>query len=224
MSGWEESKRLRIRRPDRCATCGKDLPAGTVAVWYPGPRLVRCLDSGVAPGLLTPGISVVPAVTPVGELPDPERELDHPPFHLGVAGRSASREHRRRRKQREDRAREKMGVIGVGLVKLAGDPQSTRAWERGAEGEALVGRRLEKYLAGSGVKLIHDRAVRGRGGMNIDHIAVGPGGVTVIDTKSKIDQKPAHLQRILTLGPDVPVLINPSNHDLNPLSHSAGSS
>ena len=32
--------------------------------------------------------------------------------------------------------------------------------------------------------VLHDRRVPGRGRANIDHIAIGPGGVTVIDTKS----------------------------------------
>jgi Nuclease-related domain len=34
------------------------------------------------------------------------------------------------------------------------------------------------------VIVIHDRRIPGRGRANIDHLAVGPGGVTVIDTKS----------------------------------------
>jgi hypothetical protein len=33
------------------------------------------------------------------------------------------------------------------------------------------------------VRLLHDRRVPRHGHANIDHIAVGPGGVTVIDTK-----------------------------------------
>jgi hypothetical protein len=32
-------------------------------------------------------------------------------------------------------------------------------------------------------KLLHDRRILGHGAGNIDHITVGPGGVTVIDTK-----------------------------------------
>ena len=32
--------------------------------------------------------------------------------------------------------------------------------------------------------MIHDRGIPGRGRANIDHLAVGPGGVTVVDTKS----------------------------------------
>lgn len=32
--------------------------------------------------------------------------------------------------------------------------------------------------------MLHDRRIPGRGRANIDHIAIGPGGVTVIDSKS----------------------------------------
>ncbi len=93
------------------------------------------------------------------------------------------REYERLRKKREDHARQKLGVIGVGLAKLIDEPQTTRAWQRGGSGEVYAGGRLEKHLADSGVKLLHDRRVPGHGSANIDHIAVGPGGVTVIDTK-----------------------------------------
>jgi hypothetical protein len=105
------------------------------------------------------------------------------PVDTGTAGASALREYKRRRKKREDHARQKLGAIGVGLAKLVNEPQTTRAWQRGGNAEAYAGRRLEKHLAGSGVRLLHDRNVRGHGFANIDHIAVGPGGVTVIDTK-----------------------------------------
>ena len=93
------------------------------------------------------------------------------------------REYERLRKKREDHARQKLGVVGVGLAKLIDEPQTTRAWQRGGSGEVFAGYRLEKHLADSDVKLLHDRRVPGHGSANIDHIAVGPGGVTVIDTK-----------------------------------------
>ena len=32
--------------------------------------------------------------------------------------------------------------------------------------------------------LLHDRRIPGRGRANIDHLAIGPGGITVIDTKA----------------------------------------
>ena len=102
----------------------------------------------------------------------------------GTAGASARRQYDRRRQKREDRARERLGRLGVALARLIDEPQSTRAWRKGAKGEEFVGRRLEKHLAGTTVKLLHDRRVPGHGRANIDHIAIGPGGVTVIDTKN----------------------------------------
>ena len=102
----------------------------------------------------------------------------------GEAGSSALREYERRQLHREDYAREKLGRLGVALARVVEPPATTQAWKRGGEGERRVGARLEKLLAGSDVRLLHDRLVPGGGMQNIDHIAVGPGGVTVIDTKN----------------------------------------
>lgn len=152
----EASRRLRLRRPDRCATCDAELPTGAEAIWYPGPRLVTCVDCVLAP----------------------------PPVDAGTAGASALREYERRHKRREDHARQKLGVVGVGLAKVIREPQSTTAWKRGGSGEVFAANRFVEHLAGTGVKLLHDRRATGHGVANIDHIAVGPGGVTVIDTKT----------------------------------------
>jgi hypothetical protein len=93
-------------------------------------------------------------------------------------------EYARRHDVREQRARERLGVVGVGLGRITGDPPSTRAWRQGAEGEEKVAARLHKLLDGTGVHLLHDRRLVGHGRANIDHLAVGPGGVTVIDAKA----------------------------------------
>jgi hypothetical protein len=58
-----------------------------------------------------------------------------------------------------------------------------RAWRQGEEGEEKVAARLRKLLDGTGVHLLHDRCLSGHAKANIDHLAVGPGGVTVIDAK-----------------------------------------
>lgn len=140
---------------------------------------MRCLECGAA--------SETVASPGANEGIDLEEVIESPPASVaveqGVAGRSAAREHERRRKKREDQARQRLGAVGVGIARLTGDPQSTRAWHKGAKGEIHVARRLEKHLAHTPVKLLHDRRVIGHGAANIDHIAVGPGGVTVIDTK-----------------------------------------
>jgi len=65
--------------------------------------------------------------------------------------------------------RESLGMRG---------PERAR-WERGAEGEAIVG----AAIAGvPGLGLLHDRAMPRRRA-NIDHIAIAPAGIYVIDAK-----------------------------------------
>jgi hypothetical protein len=67
------------------------------------------------------------------------------------------------------------------ILALSEDPQSTRAWAKGAEGERRVGAGLDA-LEAAGVVALHDRRIPGSRA-NIDHIAVGPSGVWVIDAK-----------------------------------------
>ena len=51
-------------------------------------------------------------------------------------------------------------------------------WDRGADDQRQSRQRLEALLADAPVRLLHDRRLPGNRA-NIDHIAVGPGGVTV---------------------------------------------
>ena len=53
------------------------------------------------------------------------------------------------------------------------------AYGIGAEGERMTGRVLDKL---DGCMVLHDRKIPGSKG-NIDHVAIGPGGVFVIETK-----------------------------------------
>lgn len=97
-------------------------------------------------------------------------------------GESAKREYERRALKRSRRLDQKFGRF-AGFVKLAtNEPQSTRAFLEGSVGELRAARILEEK-SGNKVRWLHDRAVRGTRG-NIDHIAVSPCGVWVIDTKA----------------------------------------
>jgi ribosomal protein L29 len=114
--------------------------------------------------------------------PSPGTQLDH-----GEAGASASREHDRRRDARERRAsnafgRIGRGAVGVGFARVT-EPDHQKASARGARGEQLVAQCLEELLANTDVVLLHDRPLP-RSRANIDHLAIGPRGVTVIDTKN----------------------------------------
>lgn len=99
----------------------------------------------------------------------------------GTAGASARREHERRKARRESAVREKHPNIGGLLLALKEPPAHERRWAHGADGEALVAEALDKRCRPE-VVVLHDRAVPGSRA-KIDHIAISPSGVWVIDTK-----------------------------------------
>lgn len=102
--------------------------------------------------------------------------------HDGVAGASARAEYERLRDTRLGIHRRRFGPLAWLTARIDGESDSERAWRRGAEGEERVGRRLEELLRDRGVAVLNDLRVPGTRA-NIDHLCVGPGGVTVVDTK-----------------------------------------
>ncbi|WP_181036353.1 nuclease-related domain-containing protein [Arthrobacter sp. B1805] len=68
-------------------------------------------------------------------------------------------------------------------AELARARKAQQAWLAGADGEARVGEQL-RQLELQGWCVLHDVHWPGRPKANIDHIAVGPGGVIVIDAKN----------------------------------------
>jgi Nuclease-related domain len=126
-----------------------------------------------APGNPPPSAARAAAGEPA---PAPEPLLD-----LGTAGASARREHDRRHANRERRTREKHPHIGGFLLAVQDDPTHELVWARGAKGEEVVARELAKHC-GPTVLILHDRRIP-RSHANIDHIAVAPSGVWVIDSK-----------------------------------------
>lgn len=78
--------------------------------------------------------------------------------------------------------RERLGPLSGVVLAVSSGPQHEQAWARGAEGEAKLARKLERWTAGHDVVLLHDRRMP-RSRANIDHLAIGPSGVIVIDAK-----------------------------------------
>jgi nuclease-like protein len=72
-----------------------------------------------------------------------------------------------------------LSVIWV-LGQLFITPHSIRAWRTGADGEAKTAAALERL--GDDWIVLHDRRIPGSRA-NIDHIAIGPPGIFVIETK-----------------------------------------
>lgn len=71
-----------------------------------------------------------------------------------------------------------MGIESL-ILRLGREPSRAHEWEKGASGERIVGARLDRI---NGIEVLHDRGIP-RTRATIDHIAVGPGGVYVIDAK-----------------------------------------
>ncbi|MCI2237044.1 NERD domain-containing protein [Kineococcus sp. TRM81007] len=66
---------------------------------------------------------------------------------------------------------------------LQQEERRQRAWEAGAEGERLVAADLA-VLEADGWTVLHDVRWPGRQRANLDHVAIGPGGVVVVDSKN----------------------------------------
>lgn len=151
-------KQLPLRRADTCVACGASLAVGTTATWDSVARTVTCLPC--------------------------EKEVDLP-VDVGVAGRSAKTKGEHLRSAQEARRKalkERHPILGrVGLA-IAGPANAGSSWLKGAVGEQLLGELLES-LRPHGVLPLHDRRIP-RSSANIDHLAVTPNGVWVIDTKT----------------------------------------
>lgn len=166
-------KVMRLRYAGTCCLCGVGLDAGTRASYDRSAKTVACLTC--------PGGSVVTVETDDAATTSSVPEPRPAPVETGAAGASARREYERRAAKRETRIREAHPRLGGLILALSDEPQSTTAWARGAKGEELLGQRLDA-LRDRGVRVLHDRRIP-RTRANIDHIAVSPGGVVVIDAK-----------------------------------------
>jgi hypothetical protein len=155
-------RKLKLRREDACTCCRADLGAGTHAWWDTDTRTVTC--TGCWGGANS---SPAPAAAP------PE---------LGQPGASLLREHERRKRNRENRTREAHPYIGGLLLALGGAPQHESAFEQGALAERAVADSLATRTDSGRVITLHNRQMPGGHG-DIDHVAVAPTGVWVIDTK-----------------------------------------
>jgi hypothetical protein len=100
----------------------------------------------------------------------------------GQAGASVAREHQRRKRSREALTREAHPRIGGLLLALRDAPQHESAFRRGELGEKAVATSLEQATADGPAIILHDRRMPGGRG-NIDHLAITPTGVFVIDAK-----------------------------------------
>jgi hypothetical protein len=173
-------KVMALRRPGACR-CGTPLAVGTRAGWDRTLRVVVCLDcldclrDGLhprVPELRVPELSV----------PEPKEPLPTV-VDIGEPGCSLQAQFERRSGARAARVRERSPRIGGFLLAVFPDPASTLAFSKGATGERRVAACLAER-SGPGVLFLHNRKLgRGRRDGDVDHMALTPGGVYVIDAK-----------------------------------------
>jgi len=172
---------ITLRYAGRCG-CGAQLPAGSNAQWDANARTVTCLgclnNVHSAEAALPASIATVPEDSSTDSVTSPRG---------GTPGGAAGREYQRRKNKRDAET----DALPFGLRKLARtvceDPQHIRAWQSGERGEIAVAKVLDS-LAVDSILALHDRRIPRRRS-NIDHIAIGPAGVYVIDAKRYVGQR-----------------------------------
>lgn len=168
-------KRLKLRKSGVCSVCDIPLPAGIFALWNASQRIIACAlhfegKAPIAENLTSDSKSFTPI--------DEEIHLSQ-----GIAGSSAMAKNQDLIKKRKDRINKKFPRAGKYILALTNEPQSTKAWEIGAEGEVAVGKILDSLAIKYGFRVLHDRLIP-KSRANMDHIAITRAGIFVIDAKN----------------------------------------
>jgi Nuclease-related domain len=127
-------RKLRLRYPAICASCGLTLSKGAEAVWDPAAKNVTCL-----------------ACFPNGEV------------HSGAPGASAAAEGVRRADHRVDEVRRKYGDHAAEVAREMADRDAAASWGKGSEGESWLADYIARE-AGDSVIALHDRLIPGTRG------------------------------------------------------------
>jgi hypothetical protein len=167
--GDNSEKRMKLRYAGLCRRCGTELPARAEAIYERKTKTVRCVECPTK----VQGVAELHQVKALA--------VDAPPEEVGIAGSSARREYERRKAKDEEQLRQKWGKLGGIAVALSDEKLSTKAWAKGAIGEERLGARLDSLVSAS-FAVLHDRRIPGTKA-NIDHIAITPAGIWVIDAK-----------------------------------------
>jgi len=164
-----------LRRDGDCSICGVLLVTGTQALWSASRRVISCVVHSETSNAPDEKVKTEAKVEPP---PESEKSLSQ-----GTASGSAQAEYVRRMKKREERVTARFPRAGKYILALTDEPQSTKAWKIGAEGEIATGKLLDSLAVKYGFRVLHDRLIP-KSRANIDHIAVTRSGIFVIDAKN----------------------------------------
>lgn len=168
--GWMDLKTGSVTVDD-----GADDAAVTEALWAwaatEAPSIEAEVEAEAAGGQAS---DAHPLSEPVGELPD-ANPVDDSDLASNQPGQQLQ-EQARRAWEAEKRG----GTFLAYLARAANVDTEERAWRRGIEGEQVMGAALDKARK-HGWKVLHSIPVGKES--DIDHLAIGPGGVVLINTK-----------------------------------------
>ena len=133
MTGVEAKppRKLRLRYPATCGSCGISLSKGAEAIWDPTTKTVTCL-----------------ACVPDGHVDS------------GVAGASAAAEGARRTERKVAEVRRKYGDHAAEVAQEIAGAQAAASWGKGSEGESVVAGYVAREV-GDAVIALHDRLIPG---------------------------------------------------------------
>ena len=154
-----------MRYPARCSSCAQLLEPGTKAFHDRASRAVTCVRCA--------NPSIEGAREPAAEAPEVGNWV------VGEPGRGVQAAYDRRRASHDERLKQRWGRLAPVARVFGSEPQHVTAFRKGAEGERKLAERLERAV-GDVASLLHSRRIP-RG--DIDHIAIAPSGIFVIDAK-----------------------------------------
>lgn len=151
----ELPKLIAAKYDSSCTACGRVVKKGADLFWIPNTSVVVC-----------------PSCTAV----EVQAGLD-----TGKAGSAATRKANAGSRRHAERLIKAYPMLGEHLKENARQPAHVRSWIRGADGERVVGRKLDIAAQKGRLIVLHDRRLPSGG--NIDHIVIGTRRICVVDAK-----------------------------------------
>ena len=169
------------------------------------PELREVFETALAnqgrPACPTPTASILPPLPIAVEPPRPSG-----PMWVDLAQNRPGQAAREQALARSEEMRER-SKVGTFLARALDVKTDERAWRVGADGEEAVGAQLAS-LDKLGWRVLHAVEV-GTRGSDIDHVAIGPGGVYTLNTKTHRNHRVTVYERaILIDGHKQPYLRN----------------
>lgn len=155
-----------LRYPSACCICAQPLLAKSKAFYDNESKVVTCQSCGES------------ADTPRPD--DADAAINGPHLDVGVPGAGPQRGYERRRARQDERIDKKWGRLAPLAKFLSDEPQHTAALSKGADGERRLAAHLEREI-GDGAIFLHSRKIPNG---DIDHLAITPSGIYVIDAKN----------------------------------------